>query len=128
MASQFSEQGYFQFTPTLRHGRPILNEVFWFQPLSLLGEISAPTLVVHGTKDTFVPIESSHEAMAQFKAEHKLVQIEGSQHGFAVHDDPQYLNPQSQEWQALGIRTLADLLNADFETTPAPKRAGPADC
>jgi alpha-beta hydrolase superfamily lysophospholipase len=88
MARQLTEQGYIQFTPTLRHGRPILNEVFWFQPLSVLGEISAPTLVVHGTKDTFVPIESSREAMAQFKAEHKLVEIEGSQHGFAVHDDP----------------------------------------
>ena len=51
--------------------------------------------------------------MAQFKAEHKLVQIEGSQHGFAVHDDPQYLNPQSQEWQAFVIRTVTDWITAN---------------
>ncbi len=60
-----------------------------------------------------MPIESSREAMAQFKAEHKLVQIEGSQHGFAVHDDPQYLNPQSQEWQAFVIRTVTDWITAN---------------
>lgn len=112
MAEQLCEQGYIQFTPTLRHGRPILNEVFWFEPLAVLGEIAAPTLVVHGTKDTFVPIDASREAMGLFTAEHQLVEIEGSQHGFAVHDDPQYLNPQSQEWQAFVIRTVADWITA----------------
>jgi pimeloyl-ACP methyl ester carboxylesterase len=113
MAHQLTEQGYLQFTPALRHGRPILNEVFWLQPLTVLGDITAPTLIVHGTKDTFVPIESSRDAMAQFTAEHRLVEIEGSQHGFAVHDDPQYLNPQSQEWQAFVIRTVTDWITAD---------------
>jgi alpha-beta hydrolase superfamily lysophospholipase len=113
VARQLTEQGYIQFTPTLNHGRPILNEVFWLRPLSVLGEIAAPTLVVHGTKDTFVPVELSREAMAQFKAEHKLVEIEGSQHGFAVHDDPRYLSPQSQKWQAFVIRTVTDWITAD---------------
>lgn len=47
----------------------------------MLPKVSTPTLVVHGTKD-------------------KLVEIEGAQHGFAVHDDPKYLNLRSQEWQA----------------------------
>jgi uncharacterized protein len=74
--------------------------------------ITAPTLIVHGTEDTFVPIESSREAMAQFKAEHKLVEIDGAQHGFAVHEDPKYLNPQSQEWQSFVIRTVADWITA----------------
>jgi pimeloyl-ACP methyl ester carboxylesterase len=113
MARQLTEQGYIQFTPALKHGRAIFNEVFWLQPHTVLGEISAPTLIVHGTKDTFVPIESSREALAQFTAEHKLVEIEGAQHGFAVHDDPKYLNPQSQEWQAFVIRTVAEWITAD---------------
>ncbi len=113
MARQLTEQGYIQFTPTLKHGRPILNEVFWLHPYMALGEIEAPTLIVHGTKDTFVPIESSREAMTRFKTEHKLVEIEGSQHGFAVHEDPQYLNPQSQQWQAFVIRTVTDWITAD---------------
>jgi hypothetical protein len=108
MAGQLREHNYIQFTPSLRHGRPILNEVFWFKPLDVLGEITAPTLLVHGTKDTFVPVQGSRAALSLFRAEHRLVEIEGSQHGFAVHDDPQYLNPQSQKWQAFVIRTVAD--------------------
>jgi pimeloyl-ACP methyl ester carboxylesterase len=80
-AQDLSEQGFIQFTPTLRHGRAIFNEVFWLQPHTVLGEIQAPTLVVHGTKDTFVPIESSREAMTQFTTEHKLVEMERAQHG-----------------------------------------------
>lgn len=106
-AHQLAEQGYIDFTPTLRHGRAIFNEVFWLKPNEVLGEIVAPTLVVHGTKDTLVPIESSRAAMAQFRAEHELVEIEGAQHGFAVHEDPQYRDPQSQEWQSFVIRTVA---------------------
>ena len=111
-ARQLAEQGYINFTPTLRHGRAIFNEVFWLRPSDVLQEIRAPTLVVHGTKDTLVPIESSRAAMNQFRAEHQLVEIEGAQHGFAVHDDPQYANPQSQKWQGLVIRTVAQWLTA----------------
>lgn len=113
VAGRLSRDGFIQFTPTLRHGRPILNEVFWFEVLDVLGLITAPTLVVHGTKDTFVPVEASRAAMARFTTRHELVEIEGSQHGFAVHDDPQYLNPQSQEWQALVIDTVAGWITAD---------------
>jgi hypothetical protein len=104
--------GYIQFTPSLRHGYGVLNEVFWFKPLDVLGEIAAPTLLVHGTKDTFVPIELTRAALPRFRAEHRLVEIEGSQHGFAVHDDPQYLSPHSQQWQAFVIRTVADWVTA----------------
>ena len=111
-ARQLTEQGYIDFTPTLRHGRAIFNEVFWLRPNDALGEIQAPTLIVHGTKDTLVPIELSRSAVRRLRAEHKLVEIEGSQHGFAVHDDPQYLHPQSQQWQAFVIRTIADWLTA----------------
>lgn len=113
MARQLEKDGFIQFTPTLRHGRPILNEVFWFDVLAVLPEITVPTLVVHGTKDTFVSVEASRSAMDRFTAEHKLVEIEGAQHGFAVHDDPQYLNPQSQEWQAFVIRTVTDWVTGE---------------
>jgi uncharacterized protein len=108
VARQLTDRGYIDFTPTFKHGRAILNEVFWLQPHTVLGEISAPTLIVHGTKDTLVPIEYSYEALGQFNAPHRLVEIDGAQHGFAVHDDPQYLNPQSLEWQALVVRTVTE--------------------
>ncbi|MCC9710206.1 alpha/beta hydrolase [Streptomyces sp. MNU76] len=107
-AQQLASEGFIQFTPTLKHGRPIFNEVFWLRPHEALGDVEAPTLIVHGTKDTLVPFESSKSTVSQFRAPCQLVEIEGAQHGFAVHDDPQYLNPQSQEWQAFVIRTVAE--------------------
>lgn len=111
-ARQLTQDGYLVHSPTFKLGRAMLNEVFWIHPRRVLGEITAQVLIVHGTKDTFVPIESSREALPLFKTEHQLVEIEGSQHGFAVHEDPQYLNPQSQQWQAFVVRATADWLTA----------------
>jgi pimeloyl-ACP methyl ester carboxylesterase len=108
MARQLREESFIAHSSTVKHGRAMLNEVFWIRPNQVLGDITAPTLIVHGTKDTFVSIEASRAAAAQLRTRHKLVEIEGSQHGFAVHDDPQYLNPQSREWQAFVIRTVTD--------------------
>ncbi|MFC7593534.1 alpha/beta hydrolase family protein [Nonomuraea antimicrobica] len=68
---------------------------------------------MHGTKDTLVPIESTHAAVPQFTAPCTLVEVEGAQHGFAVHDDPQYLNPQSQIWQASVIQAVAEWLQEE---------------
>ncbi|MFJ6566368.1 alpha/beta hydrolase [Streptomyces sp. NPDC091292] len=113
-AQQLTEHGFIQFTPTLRHGRPLLNEVFWLHPHQVLGEVRAPTLIVHGTEDTFVPINSSRSAAQLFRAPCELIEIEGSQHGFAVHDDPKYLNPQSQEWQSFVIRTVTEWLTLNL--------------
>ncbi|MEU6563261.1 alpha/beta hydrolase [Nocardia nova] len=99
-AKELTETGALQFKSDLKHGRPFLNEVFWLKPNDVLGEITAPTLVVHGNADTLVPIDGTREAITKFTAPVELIEIEGSQHGFAVHDDPQYLNPKSQEYQA----------------------------
>ncbi|MFB7718204.1 hypothetical protein [Nocardia sp. NPDC056100] len=44
----------------------------------------------------------------------ELIEIEGSQHGFAVHDDPQYLNPKSQRYQAEVIGMVASWLTTGF--------------
>lgn len=96
---ELNDTGALQFKADLKHGRPFLNEVFWFRPLDALSEIKAPTLIIHGNADTLVPIDGSREAASRFTAPVELIEIEGSQHGFAVHDDPQYLNPKSQEYQ-----------------------------
>ncbi|MGH3885017.1 MAG: alpha/beta hydrolase [Pseudonocardiaceae bacterium] len=111
-AQALAEEGYISHRPGVKHGRALLNEVFWIRPVEVLGDVKAPTLIVHGTEDTFIPIESSRAAAQQLQVEHKMVEIDGAQHGFAVHDDPRYLNPQSQEWQAFVIRTAADWLTA----------------
>jgi alpha-beta hydrolase superfamily lysophospholipase len=107
-AQRLQQQGFVSHSPTVKHGRAMLNEVFWIRPDLVLGEIRAAALIIHGTKDTFVSVDASRAATRQLRAEHKLVEIEGAQHGFAVHNDPQYLDPQSQEWQAFAIRTVTD--------------------
>lgn len=107
-ARRLNEDGYIAHSPTVKHGRAMLNEVFWINPWQVIEDIAIPTLIVHGTKDTFVPVESSRQAAARLRVEHRLVEIEGAQHGFAVHEDPQYLNPQSQEWQAFVIQTVVE--------------------
>jgi uncharacterized protein len=104
-------QGYLVHSPTFNLSRPLLNEVFYLQPHTVLGDIQAPTLIVHGTKDTFIPVESSRWAVQQLTTEHRFLKVEGAQHGFAVHDDPSYANPQSQQWQAGVIRAVADWIS-----------------
>lgn len=107
-AAELAELGYIQYSPTFRHGPGLLNEVFWLQPHRSLDEIQAPTLIVHGTADTLVPIDTSVEAMDHLNDASRLMRIEGAQHGFAVDQDPTYLNPQSQQWQAQVIRAVAE--------------------
>ncbi|MEU7906371.1 alpha/beta fold hydrolase [Actinoplanes sp. NPDC049118] len=107
-ARELEDRGFIQYSPTFRHGRAFLNEVFWLQPHTVLSDIQAPTLVVHGTADTLVPIDTTLAAMPLLNSASRLLKIEGAQHGFAVDGDPTYLNPQSQEWQAQVIRAVAD--------------------
>lgn len=108
---ELTVQGFLPHSPTFKLGRALLNEVFYLQPHRVLPDIQAPTLFIHGTRDTFVPIDSSRWGVEQVGARAQLLEIDGSQHGFAVHDDPQYQDPQSQQWQAEVIAAVADFLN-----------------
>jgi pimeloyl-ACP methyl ester carboxylesterase len=99
-ARELSVQGSLPHSPTFRLGRGLLNEVFYVHPRAALATIECPTMFVHGTGDTFIPIESSRSAASGMIAESRLVELAGAQHGFAVPNDPQYRQPQTQEWQA----------------------------
>ncbi|MET9258763.1 alpha/beta fold hydrolase [Amycolatopsis sp. NPDC004079] len=109
-AADLKEQGYLGHGPGFRLGRAVLNEAFWFEARQNLPRITAPTLIVHGTKDTFVPVESSRAADRELTCEHRLIQLEGAQHGFAVHDDPKYADPRTQAWQRQVIRDVQEWL------------------
>ncbi|MFI5783314.1 alpha/beta hydrolase [Nocardia sp. NPDC051570] len=111
-AQRLSEQGFLEHSPTFRLGRAILNEVFWIVPREVLADIVAPTFIVHGTGDTFIPVDSSRRAVAELKCEHRLLELDGAQHGLAVHDDPTYADPQTQAWQAEVIAAVGDWLGA----------------
>jgi pimeloyl-ACP methyl ester carboxylesterase len=109
---QLLAQGFVSHSPTFKLGRALLNEVFYFQPHKELCNVVAPTLIVHGTRDTFIPVQSSRDAVNQFGGSVRLNEIEGAQHGIAVHDDSQYANPQTHEWQAYAIGIIAEWLGS----------------
>lgn len=111
-------QGFVAHSPSFKLGRALLNEVFYLQPHRELGNVTASTLILHGTGDTFIPVQSSRDAVGQFGGSAKLIEIEGAQHGIAVHDDPQYADPQTQAWQAEAIRTIAEWLASASDTSP----------
>jgi pimeloyl-ACP methyl ester carboxylesterase len=105
---ELTGQGFLPHSPTFKLGRPLLNEVFHVRPHLALPEITAPTLVIHGTRDTFIPVESSREAVGRLQSTARLVEIDGAQHGFAVHDDPGYVDPQTQVWQTYVIGVVTE--------------------
>jgi alpha-beta hydrolase superfamily lysophospholipase len=110
-AQELAAQGVLEHSPTFKLGRPLLNELFYLRPDEVLGEVTAPTLILHGTADTFISVDSSRDAVGRFGGEARLIEIHGAQHGIAVHDDPRYLDPQTQKWQADSIIAIADWLH-----------------
>jgi len=112
---ELATQGFLAHSPSFKLGRALLNEVFYVQPHLAIEQIATPTLIIHGTGDTFIPVDSSRQYVKRLSGEAKLLEIEGAQHGFAVHDDPQYLSPQTQEWQAFVIRSVARWLTGQRE-------------
>jgi uncharacterized protein len=107
---ELARDGSLPHSPTFKLGRALLNEVFYIQPHLAIRQVTVPTLIVHGTRDTFVPVDSSRAAVTDMAGVASLVEVEGAQHGFAVHDDPQYQNPQTREWQEYVIRTVVEWL------------------
>jgi pimeloyl-ACP methyl ester carboxylesterase len=108
---ELAEQGFLFHNPSFKLGRALLNEVFYLQPHEAIGELSVPTLFIHGTRDTFIPIESTRAAVQSIKGEVELLELEGAQHGIAVFDDPQYLDPQTQAWQAQVVGAISSWLS-----------------
>ncbi len=75
-AEQLARHGVLAHSPTFKLGRPLLNELFYLRPYDVLGEVTAPTLILHGTADTFIPIDSSRDAVGRFGGEVRLIEIE----------------------------------------------------
>lgn len=99
--------GFLTHSPTFKLGRALFNEVHYLRPDRVLGQVRCPTLIVHGTADTFIPVESSRRAVEEISGSARLWEIDGAQHGIAVHEDPAYADPQTQRWQAEVIEEVS---------------------
>ncbi|MFJ3215046.1 alpha/beta hydrolase [Kitasatospora sp. NPDC086801] len=109
-AAKLDDRG-FSIRQPFETGRGLLNEVFHLDPEKLCASVRSPVLIVHGTKDTFVDVELSRRFAPLFGAGAELYELDGAQHGFAVHDDPTYAHPQSQAWQREVVAKVADFLS-----------------
>jgi uncharacterized protein len=107
---ELAARGFLLHNPSFKLGLALLNEVFYLRPHEAIRGLHVPTLFVHGTRDTFIPIESSRAAVQSIEGDVELLEIEGAQHGIAVFDDPLYLDPQTQTWQAEVVEVIADWL------------------
>ncbi|SEG61976.1 hypothetical protein SAMN05444920_103513 [Nonomuraea solani] len=98
MAQKLDDQGFTERS-SFELGRALLNEVLLWDLPAVLAAVQVPTLIVHGTADTFVSVELSRRFRPLFGGSTALVEIDGAQHGFAVHEDPEYRDPQTKIWQ-----------------------------
>ncbi|QMU73309.1 alpha/beta hydrolase [Streptacidiphilus sp. P02-A3a] len=113
-AAKLDQRGFAARQP-FEVGRALLNEVFHLpEPEDVCAAVRRPVLIVHGTKDTFVDVELSRRYAPLFGAGAELYELDGAQHGFAVHEDPQYAHPQSQAWQREVIAKVGDFLTTSF--------------
>jgi pimeloyl-ACP methyl ester carboxylesterase len=108
-ARELDERGFTEKSP-FELGRALLNEVLLWDLPAVLAAVRAPVLMVHGTADTFVPVESSRRFRPMLGGPAELVELDGAQHGFAVHEDPTYLDPQTQAWQREVISRVSEFL------------------
>ena len=63
-----------------------------FNPEAYSSQIAAenlkiPLLLIHGTKDGFVPAEMSEKVMKVCKGECTLLKVEGANHGLSYYND-----------------------------------------
>ncbi len=62
---------------------------------------TAATLLIHGDKDTLVPIEHSRwmiAALEKAKVKSKLVVVEGAGHGFSREQNEKIVVPAMVDW------------------------------
>ena len=84
--------------PPLKFDSKLEPEV---SPLLHVSDKTAPILMIHGDKDTLVPIKHSHNMLAALektKVPAKLVTVEGAGHGYDAKQTREQVNPAMLEW------------------------------
>lgn len=76
---------------------------------TILPRIETPTLLLHGTADRHVAVESSRAAVQRIPNA-ELMEFEGAAHGFAVPGDDDLSDPRTREWQSRAIEKVVTWL------------------
>jgi pimeloyl-ACP methyl ester carboxylesterase len=80
----------------VRYGSALLNELRFISGVEALRRLMCKSLIVHGDADSIVPYASSAR-FAQMNNRCELVNVPGTDHGFAVGDDEDLSSPQTKE-------------------------------
>lgn len=95
MVQSLQRQGYVE-TDGIRYGGALLNELPFISGAEGLRQLKCNALIVHGDADSVVPYSSS-ERFAQMYEHCALINIPGTDHGFAVGDDDDLSSPATKE-------------------------------
>lgn len=103
VAETLDRQGHVEHTPVFPLGRAMLNEVFWLRPDLVFGDLTAPTMLVHGSADLTIPLASSEKAAAVMTVPCELVVLDGAGHGFSPAGDSAEAVANSREWTGTAV-------------------------
>lgn len=71
-----------------------------------------------------MPVESTRRHARVLPGPVDVLELNGAQHGFAVHDDPGYTDPQPQVWPAQAIEQVGAFLTVqELSGRSAPRWA-----
>jgi pimeloyl-ACP methyl ester carboxylesterase len=93
-AAALKRQGYLEMDG-IRYGPGLLNELRFISGTEGLRRLTRQVLIIHGDADSIVPYASS-KRFAQLHAHCQLINIPGTDHGFAVGDDEDLTSPQTK--------------------------------
>lgn len=73
---------------------------------AIIGQVTAPLMLLHGTRDMLIPVDESLKLMAHATAPVELVTVEGASHN-DVHEYPLYLERLAARLRAIGATESA---------------------
>jgi pimeloyl-ACP methyl ester carboxylesterase len=94
-AMLLARQGYLEMDG-IRYGSALLNELRFISGVVGLRRLTCDSLIIHGDADSIVPFDSS-ERFARMHDRCELVNVPGTDHGFAVGDDEDLSSPETKE-------------------------------
>jgi pimeloyl-ACP methyl ester carboxylesterase len=94
-----NRDGFLPHGSALKMTRPLINEVCFVEPHLLMRELTIPVFTAHGTADSRLPYEISRR-FHRTAGPHRLMTLEGADHGFTVPGDDDYSNPLTRRWQS----------------------------
>ena len=81
----------------------LLQELEGLSTVKALAKNTAPVLLIHGTADTFVPVEMTYENYMACRGPRQLLIVPGAGHGMSFLLEPErYKQAILQFWQNYG--------------------------